>query len=375
MRLREAPFPLLYARDVDDIVGSGLLAVLAGAVVAVLAFVPFVALSYRRRGGLTLGRTILWAGAAVYFWAIWTYTLIPMPESDSYRCRGVNLRPFEFVDEIRSAVAVSGRYLTDPVVLQVALNVLLFLPLGFFLRVLGGRGILIAGITGFAVSALIETTQLTGVWGIFPCAYRVFDVDDLIANTSGALLGSLVAFAVPAPHRGARKSPDAEKPRPVTRRRRLLGIVCDVVGIGLVGFAVSIFVQAGISLTRGERATFSTDDVASLAGTVVSAGLWLGIVLVTGRSVGDLATRVRFTDGMLPAWVARPLRFVTGAGMFVALGALPAPWSLSATALALATFALLFAWRDGRGLTGWLGRRRLVDDRAGVVSPTVDARA
>ncbi|MDQ1082498.1 MULTISPECIES: VanZ family protein [Microbacterium] len=356
----------------NDILGSGVLAVLAGAVVAVLAFVPFVAISYRRRGGLTLARTALWAGAAVYFWAIWTYTLVPMPETDDFRCRGVNLRPFEFVDDIRAAVAVSGRYLTDPVVLQVALNVLLFLPLGFFLRVLGGRGILIAGLAGLGISAIIETTQLTGVWGIFPCAYRVFDVDDLIANTSGALLGSLVAFAVPAQHRGARKAPDAETPRPVTRRRRVLGIVCDVVGVGLVGFAVSVVVQAAISLTLGESATFSTDEVASLAGTVVSAGLWLVVVLATGRSIGDLATRVRFTDGVLPRWAARPLRFVTGAGAFTVLSALPAPWSLSAFALGLATVALLFVWRDGRGLTGWLGRRRLVDDRAGVVSPTVD---
>ncbi|WP_295854841.1 VanZ family protein, partial [uncultured Microbacterium sp.] len=192
----------------DNIVGSGVLAVVAGAVVAVLAFVPFVALSYRRRGGLTLWRSALWAGAAVYFWAIWTYTLIPLPDSEVYRCAGVNLRPFEFVDEIRAAVAVSGRYLTDPVVLQVALNVLLFLPLGFFLRVLGGRGILIAGLAGLATSGLIETTQLTGVWGIFPCAYRVFDVDDLIANTSGALLGSILAFAVPARHRGLTKRAD-----------------------------------------------------------------------------------------------------------------------------------------------------------------------
>lgn len=359
----------------DDIFGSGLLAVLAGAVVAVLAFVPFVAISYRRRGGLTLGRTALWAGATVYFWAIWTYTLIPMPESDDYRCRGVNLRPFEFVDDIRTAVAVSGRYLTDPAVLQVALNVLLFLPLGFFLRVLGGRGILIAGLAGFTISAIIETTQLTGVWGIFPCAYRVFDVDDLIANTSGALLGSVLAYVVPAPHRGARRAPDAAVPRPVTRGRRLLGIACDVVGIGLVGFAVSVFVQAVVGLTLGDAATFSTDDVASLAGTAVSAGLWLVVVLATGRSVGDIATRVRFTDGMLPAWLARPLRFVTGAGAFALLSALPAPWSLAAFALALATVALLFVWRDGRGLTGWLGRRRLVDDMSGVVSPTVDRDA
>ncbi|WJS91103.1 VanZ family protein [Microbacterium testaceum] len=356
----------------DNIVGSGVLAVVAGAVVAILAFVPFVAVSYRRRGRLTVWRSLLWAGAAVYFWAIWTYTLIPLPDSEVYRCAGVNLHPFAFVDEVRAAVAASGRYLTDPVVLQVALNVLLFAPLGFFLRVLGGRGILIAGLVGFATSGIIETTQLTGVWGLFPCAYRVFDVDDLISNTSGALIGSFLAFVVPAQHRGVERAADADTPRPVTRRRRLLGLVCDVVGVWLVGFAVAVVVQAALVLLLGETSSFSTDRVASVAGTIASAGLWLGVILATGRSIGDLATRVRFTNGVLPAWVARPLRFATGAGSYAILAGLPAPWSLLAVLLALTTAALLLVWPDGRGLTGWIGRRRLVDDRAGVVSPTVD---
>ena len=359
----------------DNIVRSGLLAVVAGAVVAVLAFVPFVAVSYRRRGRLTLWRALLWGAAAVYFWAIWTYTLIPLPDSEVYRCAGVNLHPFAFVDEVRSAVAVSGRYLTDPVVLQVALNVLLFVPLGFFLRVLGGRGILIAGLVGFATSGLIETTQLTGVWGIFPCAYRVFDVDDLLANTGGALLGSVLAFVVPAQHRGVEKAPDAETPRPVTRRRRLLGLVCDVVGVWLVGVGVAVVVQAVLVLRGGEASSISTDDAASLSGTVAAAGLWLGVILTTGRSIGDLATRVRFTNGVLPGWVARPLRFATGAGAYAVLAALPAPWSLLALVVALMTVALLLVWPDGRGLTGWIGRRCLVDERAGVVSPTVDRGA
>lgn len=354
-----------------NIFGSGLLAVGLGGIVAFLAFVPFVAVSYRRRGGLTFGRTVLWAGAAVYFWAIWTYTLVPVPDGDDYRCAGTNLRPFEFIDEIRAAVAVSGRYLTDPVVLQVALNVLLFVPLGFFLRVLGGRGILIAGIVGLGISGIIETTQLTGVWGIFPCAYRVFDVDDLIANTSGALLGSLIAFIVPKKHRGAAKTPDAEHPRPVTRARRFLGILCDVIGVGLVGSAVAVVVQAVLRVVVGDPGR--TGDIASVAGNTAAALVWLAVILGTGRSIGDLATRVRYTDGVLPRWLARPLRFVTGAAAYTVLAALPAPWSLSAFLLALATVVLLFVWRDGRGLTGWIGRRRLVDDREGVVSPTVDA--
>lgn len=46
---------------------------------------------------------------------------------------------------------------------------------------------------GFAVSLLIETAQLTGIFHLYPCSYRLFDVDDLIWNTLGALLGYAVA--------------------------------------------------------------------------------------------------------------------------------------------------------------------------------------
>ena len=353
----------------NQIFGSGLLAVAAGALVAVIAFVPFVAVSYRRRGGLTLGRALLWAAAAVYFWAIWTYTLVPVPDTAVYRCAGVNLQPLGFVDDIRTAVATSGRYLTDPAVLQVVLNVVLFVPLGFFLRVLGGRGILVAGTVGLVVSGIVETTQLTGVWGIFPCAYRVFDVDDLLTNTVGALLGSLLAFAVPAQHRGVRRAPDADLPRPVTRRRRTLGMVCDVLGYSLASTAVSVAVQAVVVLLLQDETAGRDGAIASTTGTAVALAVWLAVTLVTGRSVGDLATRVRYTDGVLPVWLARPLRFALGIGGYQALTASPDPFPFFGFVLAVVAVILVFVWPDGRGLPGWVGRRRVVDDRSGVVAP------
>ena len=36
--------------------------------------------------------------------------------------------------------------------------------------------------------------QLTGLMGVFPCAYRLFDVDDLLWNTTGALIGFALAM-------------------------------------------------------------------------------------------------------------------------------------------------------------------------------------
>lgn len=46
---------------------------------------------------------------------------------------------------------------------------------------------------GFALSLFFEITQLTGIYGIYNCAYRIFDVDDLILNSTGSLFGFLVA--------------------------------------------------------------------------------------------------------------------------------------------------------------------------------------
>jgi glycopeptide antibiotics resistance protein len=50
-----------------------------------------------------------------------------------------------------------------------------------------------AVLLGFCLSLTVELTQLTGIWGIYPCAYRKFDVDDLILNTSGVAIGVAVA--------------------------------------------------------------------------------------------------------------------------------------------------------------------------------------
>src|SRR5690606_27048173 len=98
--------------------------------------------------------------------------------------------------------------LTHPAMLQLLFNVLLFIPLGFFVRVLAGRGIFTALFVGFGVSLLVETTQLTGVWGVYPCAFRFFDVGDLTTNTLGALLGAVFGLVIPRAHRGLAKAAD-----------------------------------------------------------------------------------------------------------------------------------------------------------------------
>ena len=72
--------------------------------------------------------------------------------------------------------------------MQLLLNIVLFMPLGFLLMRFLRRNIGHTVIVGFLLSLAIELTQLSGFWGIYPCSYRQFDVDDLLTNTLGALV-------------------------------------------------------------------------------------------------------------------------------------------------------------------------------------------
>ena len=79
-------------------------------------------------------------------------------------------------------------------VFQLLFNIVFFVPLGFIAGRLLRLRFVPSVLVGLATSMLIETAQLTGLFGIYPYAYRCCDVDDVAANTLGAMLGWLCAW-------------------------------------------------------------------------------------------------------------------------------------------------------------------------------------
>jgi hypothetical protein len=76
--------------------------------------------------------------------------------------------------------------------LPALMNLLVCIPIGALLhpQVRRLRAALLAGLS---LSLAVELTQVTSTWGLYPCAYRKFDVDDLILNTLGVALGFAIA--------------------------------------------------------------------------------------------------------------------------------------------------------------------------------------
>ena len=117
-------------------------------------------------------RTILYFVFSLYFCAV--YAVVGLPNITYIRFDPhFNFTPFAYMfSDLRSTI----------------LNVILFLPLGFFLPILWKkyRSIGASVLFGFCMSLLIEVLQLF--------TYRATDINDLMTNTLGTILGYLLGI-------------------------------------------------------------------------------------------------------------------------------------------------------------------------------------
>ncbi|ONI83092.1 hypothetical protein ALI144C_18290 [Actinosynnema sp. ALI-1.44] len=350
------------------------LAIVGGCFLAVLLSLPFVVVSYRRRGELGFGRILLAVGFVIYALAIATYTLLPLPELTDAWCarheafRTPQLNVTQFIVDIRTEQRVPGLrgYLHNPAVQQSVFNIALFVPLGMYLRQFFGRGVLTSIAIGFGVSLLVELTQLTGNWFLFPCPYRIFDVDDLIANTLGTAVGVLLAPML-RPFAGRTPSAPPTEPRPVTAWRRLLGMVMDLVSVYLLGTFISVVVDAVVVYV------FHGQSVQRhwLGSALV---LWLPAFLLLvlpslGRqaaTIGQRAVRLRRIrpDGR-PAGARVVIALLTGgAGYFACMGLSSTDSVFGTIGFGLLAGAFVLVWpRSHRGMSGLLSGLVIADSR------------
>lgn len=349
---------------------SALMAFLGGTVLAALLVVPYIAWSYRKRGQLGLGHAVLAFGLLVYALALWTYTLLPVPDTTAAWCarnavREPQLDPLRFVADFRKDQVGSGlgAVLRNPALLQVVFNVALFVPMGMFGRHMFRRGLPTVVIAGLLTSLFIEFTQLTAVWGIFGCPYRLFDVDDLLANTAGAALGfGLAPLLRLVP--GQRVSAAPGDPRPVTTARRLLGMTVDVVSVTVFSALLSVGANVVWIVVLGEDE--GPRQLDWLLGYVLPVGLLILLVPLVGNG-GTFGQRVVLInpvgpDGGKPGLIRMLVRFAAGSGGFFTLNALG--FGLLAFALLLVSAVLAWRPRDHRGLSGLVAGLRVVDTRA-----------
>ncbi|GAB3578257.1 VanZ family protein [Amycolatopsis endophytica] len=163
-----------------------------------IVLVPQLALQHVRFGRVVPRRVATTAALIAYASFAVAVTFFPVPDADGRRLeQTIQLVPFQWITDMRSELhkydLSAAHALTTQTFEQMTLNILLFVPLGLFARLLWKRGFIGTVLLGAAISLTVEITQLTANFGTAPFQYRIFDVDDLITNTTGAALGWIAA--------------------------------------------------------------------------------------------------------------------------------------------------------------------------------------
>lgn len=130
---------------------------------------------------------------------IYFLVILPLPDISTVKQMKTikpQLIPFHFiVDIIKNNPLIITDFSTyikaifDKTVYVVVFNIFMTIPFGMYLRYYYKCSLRKTILFSFLLSLFFELTQLTGLYFIYPKAYRLFDVDDLMLNTLGGAIG------------------------------------------------------------------------------------------------------------------------------------------------------------------------------------------
>ena len=217
-------------------------------VIALLLTIPYMIRQYHKYGSIPMLRSVIVYSFVLYLLIAWFMVMLPLPSIDEVsKMTGpwTQLIPFNFIKDIANDIHISLfdvhswiAALKSSSVYTVLFNFVLTLPFGVYLRYYFNRKWWEVLTMSFMLSLFFEVTQLSCLFGIYPRPYRLFDVDDLIVNTTGGMLGYLVTplFSKILPSREELDAKAYTKGERVSMPRRLIADLIDFLFVSILTF-------------------------------------------------------------------------------------------------------------------------------------------
>lgn len=216
-------------------------AVMLFPLIAFLFTLPFLIYQYRKYGAVPFFKGIIVYSFILYLLTAYLMVILPLPsikEVAQYKNTGMQLEPFRFLNDIKVTTNLNLNdinsimdFLNRSTVYTVLFNLLMTIPFGIYLRYFFKKKWWQTILWTFLLSLFFEITQLTGLYGIYPKPYRIFDVDDLIVNTMGGIVGFIITpiLTMFFPTQEELNSKGYEKGKKVRLLRRFVAFVVDVI--------------------------------------------------------------------------------------------------------------------------------------------------
>lgn len=231
------------------------MAIILFPIVALIFTIPYIIYQYHKYGSISSYRSIIVYSFLLYLMTAYFLVILPLPSIETVSqmtTPSYNLIPFHFISEILSLSSFSASdfatyfpTLQNPSVYESLFNIILTVPFGIYLHYYFEFDFKKTAFYAFCLTLFFELTQLSGLYFIYPRGYRVFDVDDLILNTLGGIIGYFLAF-IPLKILPTRKEIDEEakeKAKSISILKRSMTFLIDF-------FLYSIFLIATIYLVH-----------------------------------------------------------------------------------------------------------------------------
>lgn len=209
--------------------------------IALTISLPFLLSQYHKYGSVSMFKALIIYSFVLYLTCAYFLVILPLPtfaEVAAMNTPRAQLVPFAFVGDFitHSALDVMNPATYVPTLMQSYFfvpiyNILLTLPFGIYLHYYFRRNLKQVVVITFLLSLFFELTQLTGLYFIYPRGYRLFDVDDLILNTLGGVVGYFLAIPLTKvlPDRAKLDAYTLEKGQVVSGMRRTLAFWLDLI--------------------------------------------------------------------------------------------------------------------------------------------------
>ena len=230
-------------------------------IIAFLITLPYIIYNYNKFGSILFIRTILIYLFILYLISAYFLIIMPLPSIEyvSHLTTKVQLVPFDLIKNIITTVHFNYKdistyvyILKNAYVYQTIYNLFLMVPFGIFLRYYFKCNFRKTVLFTFFLSLFFELTQLTGLYFIYPNAYRLFDVDDLIINTLGGIFGYIITplFTKLLPSKEELDLKSYKKGSKVSTTKRIITFIIDIT-LSLLIFGIELVFDYLYNLSLG----------------------------------------------------------------------------------------------------------------------------
>lgn len=263
--------------------------------IAIIFTIPYLIYNYKKYGSIMSLR--LWIIYSFILYILITYCLIilPLPSAEkaqALRGHHLQLNPLNFIFDIIKNTKIDLNHPKSFLTifnnwgfLTTIFNIFMTLPFGFYLRYYFQNNLKQVLIKTFLLSLFFELTQLSGLYFIYQGNYRLFDVDDLITNTLGGLLGFLLAGALIKflPTRAEIDQKSYDRSQKISLLRRFIAMFFDIVASAIFSFTI------GTILIK----FFNFNNAIPISLLMVVLFLSLIATITDGRTPGFFMTNIK----------------------------------------------------------------------------------